>query len=149
MAHLPLASRTFVRSPRPLELVYLLCFAHAARSRLAAYSLRFPRSSFKKHTILLILAFAAFGGDFQSGAGIPLLSSQAAEWNMTLDGVNRAGNLNVLLLGLGGMIVSFLRLGWQGDGEGLEADRTGKGLEADNHTRVYSGFREFCLLRPM
>ncbi|ORY78923.1 major facilitator superfamily domain-containing protein [Leucosporidium creatinivorum] len=61
-------------------------------------------SSTKKHTILLILAFAAFCGDFQSGAGIPLLSSQAAEWGMTLNDVNKAGNLNVLLLGLGGLV---------------------------------------------
>lgn len=29
-------------------------------------------STFKKHSILLIVALAAFGGDFQSGAGIPV-----------------------------------------------------------------------------
>ena len=47
---------------------------------------------------------SSFCGDFQSGAGIPLLSIQAEEWNMTLNGVNEAGNLNVLMLGLGGLI---------------------------------------------
>jgi hypothetical protein len=34
-------------------------------------------------SILLILSFCAFGGDFQSGAGIPLLGAQAEEWKMT------------------------------------------------------------------
>ncbi|GAA6020660.1 hypothetical protein JCM10207_007814 [Rhodosporidiobolus poonsookiae] len=58
----------------------------------------------KKHTILLIVALAAFGGDFQSGAGIPLLSSQGAEWGLSPARVNEAGNLNVLFLGIGGLI---------------------------------------------
>ncbi|GAA5976187.1 hypothetical protein JCM11641_001075 [Rhodosporidiobolus odoratus] len=58
----------------------------------------------KKHTILLIVALAAFVGDYQSGSGIPLLSAQAEEWGMTPNEVNEAGNLNVLLLGLGGLV---------------------------------------------
>ncbi|BGP47457.1 hypothetical protein JCM10450v2_003309 [Rhodotorula kratochvilovae] len=58
----------------------------------------------KKFTILIIVALAAFVGDFQSGAGIPLLGSQGAEWGLSPTKVNEAGNLNVLLLGIGGLI---------------------------------------------
>ncbi|KAI5481019.1 hypothetical protein MNV49_006205 [Pseudohyphozyma bogoriensis] len=58
----------------------------------------------KKMSLLLILAFAAYGGDFQSGAGIPLINVQGEEWNMTATHVNEAGNLNVLFLGIGGML---------------------------------------------
>ncbi|KAL8287337.1 hypothetical protein RQP46_003789 [Phenoliferia psychrophenolica] len=61
-------------------------------------------SDLKKTTILLILAFAAFGGDFQSGAGIPLLEPQGLEWGMTPPEVNVAGNLNVAFLGIGGLL---------------------------------------------
>ncbi|GAA5843797.1 hypothetical protein JCM3766R1_000545 [Sporobolomyces carnicolor] len=61
-------------------------------------------SATKKGLILAILALAAFGGDFQSGAGIPLLESQGEEWGMSPTAVNRAGNLNVLFLGIGGLI---------------------------------------------
>ncbi|GAA5989356.1 hypothetical protein JCM5350_005686 [Sporobolomyces pararoseus] len=61
-------------------------------------------SATKKGLMLAILALAAFGGDFQSGAGIPLLESQGEEWGMTPTAVNRAGNLNVLFLGIGGLI---------------------------------------------
>ncbi|GAA6018452.1 hypothetical protein JCM11491_007003 [Sporobolomyces phaffii] len=61
-------------------------------------------SSAKKGLMLAILALAAFGGDFQSGAGIPLLESQGEEWGMSPTAVNRAGNLNVLFLGVGGLV---------------------------------------------
>ncbi|GAA5965638.1 hypothetical protein JCM21900_003044 [Sporobolomyces salmonicolor] len=61
-------------------------------------------SPFKKHIMLVILALAAFGGDFQSGAGIPLLQPQGVEWGLTPTHVNQAGNLNVLFLGIGGFI---------------------------------------------
>ncbi|GAA5908930.1 hypothetical protein JCM6882_004947 [Rhodosporidiobolus microsporus] len=61
-------------------------------------------SSLKKHTILLIVALAAFNGDFQSGAGIPLLAPQGEEWGLSPTKVNEAGNLNVLFLGIGGLV---------------------------------------------
>ncbi|GAA5904757.1 uncharacterized protein JCM6883_003894 [Sporobolomyces salmoneus] len=61
-------------------------------------------SSTKKGLILAILALAAFGGDFQSGAGIPLLEAQGEEWGLTPTHINYAGNLNVLFLGIGGLI---------------------------------------------
>ncbi|GAA6063018.1 hypothetical protein JCM10212_001797 [Sporobolomyces blumeae] len=61
-------------------------------------------SSVKKGLMLAILALGAFGSDFQSGAGIPLLESQAEEWGLTPTHVNYAGNLNVLMLGLAGLV---------------------------------------------
>ncbi|GAA5855545.1 hypothetical protein JCM9279_005115 [Rhodotorula babjevae] len=61
-------------------------------------------SESKKFSILLVVAFAAFIGDFQSGAGIPLLEAQGEEWGMTPNEVNKAGNLNVLFLGIGGLV---------------------------------------------
>jgi hypothetical protein len=48
--------------------------------------------------ILVIVALSAFCGDFGSGAGIPCIVSQGAEWNMSPDHVNYAGNLNVIML---------------------------------------------------
>lgn len=50
----------------------------------------------KKTAILLLVAFAAFVGDFQSGAGIPLLPVQGEEWGLSPNKVNEAGNLCVL-----------------------------------------------------
>ena len=61
-------------------------------------------SSFKKHMILFIVALSAFLGDFGSGAGIPCIIPQAVEWESTPDKINYAGNLNVLMLGIGGLI---------------------------------------------
>lgn len=52
----------------------------------------------KKHIILFIVALAAFGGDFGSGAGIPCVIPQAAEWGMSPVRVNYSGNLNVIML---------------------------------------------------
>lgn len=61
-------------------------------------------SSFKKHMILFIVALSAFLGDFGSGAGIPCIVLQGAEWNMSPNKVNYAGNLNVVFLGVGGLL---------------------------------------------
>ncbi|KAK6543578.1 hypothetical protein TWF694_000322 [Orbilia ellipsospora] len=60
-------------------------------------------SSFKKHMLLFILALSAFCGDFGSGAGIPCIVLQGAEWGMNPSVVNYAGNLNVIMLGIGGV----------------------------------------------
>ncbi|KAK6532487.1 hypothetical protein TWF281_006676 [Arthrobotrys megalospora] len=60
-------------------------------------------SPFKKHMILFIVALSAFCGDFGSGAGIPCIVKQGAEWNMSPAVVNYAGNLNVIMLGVGGI----------------------------------------------
>lgn len=39
-----------------------------------------------------------------SGAGIPTIVLQGVEWNMSPNQVNFAGNLNVIMLGIGGLI---------------------------------------------
>lgn len=54
--------------------------------------------------LLFIVALSAFLGDFGSGAGIPCIVLQGAEWNMSPNSVNYAGNLNVLMLGIGGIL---------------------------------------------
>jgi MFS family permease len=59
--------------------------------------------SWKKHTLLILVAFAGWNADFCSGVGIPALGLQAVEWGMTPNGVNEAGNLGVLMLGIGGL----------------------------------------------
>ncbi|MCJ1397631.1 hypothetical protein MMC11_000827 [Xylographa trunciseda] len=57
----------------------------------------------KKHIILFIVALSAFCGDFGSGAGISTIVLQGAEWDMSPNDVNYAGNLNVIMLGIGGL----------------------------------------------
>jgi MFS family permease len=58
----------------------------------------------KKHTILFIVALSSFLGDFGSGAGVPCIVLQGEEWGMSPNSVNYAGNLNVVMLGIGGLI---------------------------------------------
>lgn len=57
----------------------------------------------KKHIILFILALSAFCGDFTSGAGIPCIVLQGEEWGKSPNVVNYTGNLNVLMIALGGL----------------------------------------------
>ncbi|KAI9840564.1 MAG: hypothetical protein M1837_001544 [Sclerophora amabilis] len=57
----------------------------------------------KKHAILLVVAYSAFMADFSSAAGVPTIVVQGAEWNMEPNKVNYAGNLNVIMLGIGGV----------------------------------------------
>ena len=52
----------------------------------------------KKHTILFIVAFTAFLGDYASAAGVPTIVVQGAYWGMSPNQVNYAGNLNVIML---------------------------------------------------
>ena len=54
--------------------------------------------------ILLIVGLSAFLGDFGSGTGIPCIVLQGTEWNMSPDTVNYAGKLNVVFLGIGGVL---------------------------------------------
>ncbi|KIW83165.1 hypothetical protein Z517_02409 [Fonsecaea pedrosoi CBS 271.37] len=61
-------------------------------------------SSFKKHMILICVAFGAFAGDFGSGAGVGTIVVQGIEWNMSPVVVNYAGNLNVIMCGVSGLI---------------------------------------------
>ncbi|KAI9756556.1 MAG: pyruvate dehydrogenase complex dihydrolipoamide acetyltransferase component (E2) [Chaenotheca gracillima] len=60
-------------------------------------------SWFKKHAILLVVAYTAFIADFSSAAGVATIVVQGEEWNMSPNAVNYAGNLNVIMLGIGGL----------------------------------------------
>lgn len=53
--------------------------------------------------ILVIVALGAFCGDFGSGAGISTIGLQGEEWDMSPNKVTYAGNLNVVILGIGGL----------------------------------------------
>jgi len=53
--------------------------------------------------MLFIISLTGFLGDFASGAGIPLIFPQGAYWHMSPLKVNESGNLNVLMLGIGGL----------------------------------------------
>jgi hypothetical protein len=55
-------------------------------------------SPFKKHAILITVALAAFLGDFGSAAGVACINVQGAEWGLSPNHVNYAGNLNVIML---------------------------------------------------
>ncbi|GAB7348120.1 hypothetical protein MBLNU459_g6138t1 [Dothideomycetes sp. NU459] len=69
-------------------------------------------SWFKKHMILFIVGLSSFLGDFGSGAGIPCIVLQGAEWHMSPNAVNYAGNLNVIMLGVGGLLYIPLIYTW-------------------------------------
>ncbi|KAH7061955.1 major facilitator superfamily domain-containing protein [Paraphoma chrysanthemicola] len=58
----------------------------------------------KKHLILFTVAWGALCADFTSAAGIPCIFLQGAEWHMSPDKVNYANNLNVLMMGIGGLL---------------------------------------------
>ncbi|EXJ67941.1 uncharacterized protein A1O5_08555 [Cladophialophora psammophila CBS 110553] len=60
-------------------------------------------SELKKHLILVTIAVAAFQSDFQTAVGVPGLIAQGIEWNLSPTHVNYAGNLNVLMNGIGGV----------------------------------------------
>ncbi|KAK3115288.1 hypothetical protein LTR53_005511 [Teratosphaeriaceae sp. CCFEE 6253] len=61
-------------------------------------------SSSRKHLILFTVAFGALCADFTSAAGTATIFLQGAEWEMSPNKVNYAGNLNVLMMGLGGLL---------------------------------------------
>ncbi|KAH6642757.1 major facilitator superfamily domain-containing protein [Boeremia exigua] len=58
----------------------------------------------RKHLILFTIAFGALTADFTSASGTTTIVLQGVEWHMSPNSVNHAGNLNVLMMGLGGMI---------------------------------------------
>ncbi|KAF2205365.1 MFS general substrate transporter [Delitschia confertaspora ATCC 74209] len=58
----------------------------------------------RKHLMLLAVSLPAFLGDFGSGSGIPLIVLQGQEWGLSPAKVNQSGNLNVLMLGIGGLL---------------------------------------------
>jgi MFS family permease len=60
-------------------------------------------ASWKKHMLLVLVAFGGWNADFASGVGIPSLLLQGAEWGITPTHVNDSGNLGILMLGVGGI----------------------------------------------
>ncbi|KAF2269664.1 MFS general substrate transporter [Lojkania enalia] len=66
----------------------------------------------RKHLMLGIVSFTAFLGDFGSGAGIPLIVVQGEEWGLPPPKVNESGNLNVLMLGIGGLFWIVVSSWW-------------------------------------
>ena len=54
--------------------------------------------------ILLLVSFAAFAGDFGSGVGVATIVQQGVEWNMSPVVVNYAGNLNIIMIGIAGIV---------------------------------------------
>ena len=60
-------------------------------------------ASWKKHVLLVLVAFGGWNADFASGVGIPSLLLQGAEWGITPTHVNDSGNLGILMLGVGGI----------------------------------------------
>ncbi|RFU25948.1 hypothetical protein B7463_g10390, partial [Scytalidium lignicola] len=61
-------------------------------------------TSFKKHYILLCVAFGAFAGDFGASVGFPPIVLQGTEWNMSPVKVNYANNLTVIMAGISGIL---------------------------------------------
>ncbi|OAL52632.1 MFS general substrate transporter [Pyrenochaeta sp. DS3sAY3a] len=66
----------------------------------------------KKHLMLAVVSTTAFLGDYGSGAGIPLIVLQGQEWGLSPAKVNEAGNLNVLMLGIGGLFWIVVSSWW-------------------------------------
>ncbi|OCL04421.1 MFS general substrate transporter [Glonium stellatum] len=66
----------------------------------------------KKHLMLAIVSLTAFLGDYGSGSGIPLIVLQGEEWGLSPSKVNEAGNLNVLMLGIGGLFWIVVSSWW-------------------------------------
>ncbi|KAF2741843.1 MFS general substrate transporter [Sporormia fimetaria CBS 119925] len=66
----------------------------------------------RKHLMLAVVSTTAFLPDFGSAAGIPLIVLQGKEWGLTPPKVNESGNLNVLMLGIGGLFWIVLSSWW-------------------------------------
>lgn len=66
----------------------------------------------RKHLMLAVVSTTAFLGDYGSGAGIPLIVLQGEEWGLSPAKVNEAGNLNVLMLGIGGLFWIIVSSWW-------------------------------------
>ncbi|KAF7554453.1 hypothetical protein G7Z17_g2925 [Cylindrodendrum hubeiense] len=60
--------------------------------------------SWKKHAILLTIAWGAFCADFTSAAGSAPILVQAAEWHESIHAVTETNSINVLMMALGGLV---------------------------------------------
>ncbi|PVH68467.1 MFS general substrate transporter [Cadophora sp. DSE1049] len=57
----------------------------------------------KKHAILTVIVFGSFSCDFSAGTQSTVVQ-QGIDWNMSPNAVNKANNLNILMIGIGGLI---------------------------------------------
>ncbi|KPM42937.1 hypothetical protein AK830_g3620 [Neonectria ditissima] len=60
--------------------------------------------SWKKHAILLTIAWGAFCADFTSAAGSATIIVQAMEWHESVNKINETNSINVLMMALGGLL---------------------------------------------
>ncbi|KAH6989000.1 major facilitator superfamily domain-containing protein [Ilyonectria sp. MPI-CAGE-AT-0026] len=60
--------------------------------------------SWKKHAILLTIAWGAFCADFTSAAGSAPILVQAMEWHESIANINHTNSINVLMMALGGLV---------------------------------------------
>ncbi|KAH8704870.1 major facilitator superfamily domain-containing protein [Talaromyces proteolyticus] len=68
--------------------------------------------SFKKHAILLCLAFAGFATDFSLDAGIPTVAPQAIEWQKKPQVMNYPNNIALVSIGISSIIWVPLMSSW-------------------------------------
>lgn len=61
-------------------------------------------SATKKHCILFTIAWGALCADLPATAAIPCIFLQGAQWDMEPSKVNYANNINVLMMGIGGVV---------------------------------------------
>ncbi|KAK5049899.1 hypothetical protein LTR84_004018 [Exophiala bonariae] len=69
-------------------------------------------STLRKSLLFCTMASASFLTDFQAAAGAPLLGPQAKEWGISPNHVNYAGNLNLLMIGIGGLFWLPIMSSW-------------------------------------
>ncbi|KIW62485.1 hypothetical protein PV04_10658 [Phialophora macrospora] len=68
--------------------------------------------SWRKHALLLLVAWGAFCGDFASTCGIAAAPVQAKEWAMNLVIANYPNNLSALMCGISGLLWMPLLNSW-------------------------------------
>ena len=69
-------------------------------------------SPFKKHALLLLVAFGSFCGDFGACAGIPAILVQAKEWDISPNRANQPNNIAALMCGVAGIVWMPLLNAW-------------------------------------
>ncbi|KAJ6124595.1 hypothetical protein N7471_011912 [Penicillium samsonianum] len=69
-------------------------------------------STFKKHAILLCVAFGSFAGDFGMAIGIPAAILQSEEWKVSASVVNEPNNLAVMMIGISSLLWVPLLSSW-------------------------------------
>jgi hypothetical protein len=57
----------------------------------------------KKHLVLGAICYMTFMTDFLSGYGVPMIVSQAADWNISIENATRSISGNTFMQGFGGL----------------------------------------------